>query len=68
LKAAKAMGHGLYGVDLKQLGRRIVVTEVNDNPNIDAGFEDAVLKNELYRRIMQGFLERVERKKLGNGR
>jgi hypothetical protein len=27
--------------------------EVNDNPNIDAGIEDAVLKEELYLRIMR---------------
>jgi len=68
LKAARAMGNGLYGVDLKQLGQRVVVTEVNDNPNIDGGYEDAILGDELYRRIMKGFLERVERKKQGNGR
>ena len=41
----------------------VYVIEVNDNPNIDAGFEDAVLKEELYRRIMAGFLERIERLK-----
>ena len=66
LKAALAMGDGLYGVDLKQLGRRVVVIEVNDNPNIDAGCEDALLKGELYRRIMQGLLERVELRKRRN--
>ena len=26
--------------------------EINDNPNIDAGVEDAVLKDDLYRRLL----------------
>ncbi|QDU68154.1 RimK family protein [Engelhardtia mirabilis] len=67
LRAAVTIGDGLYGVDLKQFGRRVVVIEVNDNPNIDAGCEDALLKQELYRRIMAGMLARVEQKK-GVGR
>ena len=67
VRAAGTIGDGLYGVDLKQVDRRIVVTEVNDNPNIDAGCEDAILKEELYLRIMRGFLARVEERKRGNG-
>lgn len=63
LKAANLIGDGLYGVDLKQVGKRVYVIEINDNPNIDAGVEDAVLKDELYRRIMQGIMRRVERHK-----
>jgi len=63
LRAAATIGDGLYGVDLKQFGKRVVVTEVNDNPNINTGYEDRVLKGELYRRIMAGFLTRVEARK-----
>jgi glutathione synthase/RimK-type ligase-like ATP-grasp enzyme len=63
LRAAGAIGDGLYGVDLKQAGQRVVVVEVNDNPNIDAGFEDAHLKGELYERVMRVFLARVEERK-----
>ena len=37
--------------------------EINDNPNIDAGIEDAVLQEELYLCIMQGLMRRVEKKK-----
>jgi glutathione synthase/RimK-type ligase-like ATP-grasp enzyme len=59
------MGDGLYGVDLKQVGGRVVVTEVNDNPNLDAGCEDALLGDELYRRIIGELLARIERKKQG---
>ncbi|WP_417330845.1 RimK family protein [Halomonas cupida] len=60
LKATRLIGQGLYGVDLKQSGKRVVVIEVNDNPNIDAGIEDAVLGNQLYDRVMQVFLTRME--------
>jgi glutathione synthase/RimK-type ligase-like ATP-grasp enzyme len=59
LRAAGAFGDSLYGVDLKVVDDAIYVTEVNDNPNIDAGCEDAVLGEDLYLRIMQGMLDRV---------
>jgi glutathione synthase/RimK-type ligase-like ATP-grasp enzyme len=65
LKATAPIGDGLYGVDLKQVGNRVVVIEMNDNPSIDAGVEDAYLGEDLYRRIMQEFLRRMERKRLG---
>jgi glutathione synthase/RimK-type ligase-like ATP-grasp enzyme len=68
LKATQAVGDGLYGVDLKQVGSKPVVIEVNDNPSIDAGVEDAYLGADLYRRIMQEFLRRMEHKRLGIGR
>ena len=63
LKAANLIGDGLYGVDVKESGGKFYVIEINDNPNIDSKYEDAVLKDELYRRIMQVFLERIERSK-----
>jgi glutathione synthase/RimK-type ligase-like ATP-grasp enzyme len=40
LAATQVVGHSLYGVDLKQTeDGRVVVIEVNDNPNIDPGGE-----------------------------
>lgn len=66
LKAADAIGDGLYGVDLKQVGDKVYVIEVNDNPNIDAGFEDEVLQDELYLRVVEVFLKRIERRKTGS--
>jgi len=60
LRAANLIGDGLYGVDLKQIGQEILIMEVNDNPNIDAGIEDEVLQEELYFRIMEVFSKRVE--------
>jgi hypothetical protein len=59
---ANLIGDGLYGVDVKQFGDRAVVIEVNDNPSIDEGVEDAYLGEDLYRRIMEEFLRRLERK------
>jgi glutathione synthase/RimK-type ligase-like ATP-grasp enzyme len=65
LRAANLIGDGLYGVDIKQVGSRCVVIEVNDNPNVDAGNEDGVLKEALYREIMGSFVRRIEARKLG---
>jgi glutathione synthase/RimK-type ligase-like ATP-grasp enzyme len=59
LRAANLIGDGLYGVDLKQIGSQCYVMEINDNPNIDAGNEDAVLKDALYREVMGVFLRRI---------
>ena len=59
-KAAKVMGDGLYGVDLKVIGDRVYVIEVNDNPNIDAGIEDAVMGQELYRKVVRSLVTRIE--------
>ena len=66
-RAAELIGDGLYGVDVKQSGDQFTVIEVNDNPNIEAGVEDAILRDELYRRLADVFLRRIERRKLGYG-
>jgi glutathione synthase/RimK-type ligase-like ATP-grasp enzyme len=66
LKAANLIGDGLYGVDIKQVGNRCYVIEVNDNPNVDAGNEDGVLKDALYREIMGSFVRRIEARKRMN--
>lgn len=65
LEAANCIGDGLYGVDIKQSADRCYVIEVNDNPNIDAGNEDGVLKDALYREVMGVFLKRIEARKRG---
>lgn len=61
-RAANLVGAGLYGVDLKQTANGICVIEVNDNPSIDAGVENAVLGEALYDRIMAEFLRRLEQR------
>ena len=60
VKSAGLMGDGLYGVDLKEINGKVFLVEVNDNPNIDAGIEDAVLGEELYLRIMKSMYNRIE--------
>jgi len=63
LKAAKLIGDGLYGVDIKVVGNKPYVVEVNDNPNIDVGVEDEVLKDALYNTIMEEFANRIDKSK-----
>jgi glutathione synthase/RimK-type ligase-like ATP-grasp enzyme len=65
VKTANLIGDGLYGVDIKQSGDDLFVIEINDNPNLDAGVEDAILGADLYERIMNVFLSRVEARKSG---
>ncbi|MFV3017223.1 RimK family alpha-L-glutamate ligase, partial [Pseudomonas sp. KHB2.9] len=59
------IGDGLYGVDLKQSGDKVVVIEVNDNPNLDAGIEDAYLQDDLYGLVLEEFVRRLELKRQG---
>lgn len=59
--ASRLIGDGLYGVDLKEVNGRAVVIEVNDNPSIDSGVEDLLLKDELYREIIRSIVRRVDR-------
>lgn len=66
VRAANLIGDGLYGVDIKQTPRGPKVIEINDNPSIDAGVEDAVLGPRLYDAIMREFLRRLEAR--GGGR
>jgi glutathione synthase/RimK-type ligase-like ATP-grasp enzyme len=62
LRAANLVGDGFYGLDIKQVGKKFYVIEINDNPSIDAGVEDLVLRDELYMRIMRVFLSRLRRR------
>ncbi|MGE5558738.1 MAG: ATP-grasp domain-containing protein [Bacillota bacterium] len=52
LAASDAIGKGLYGVDIKEVDNEYFVIEVNDNPNIDAGFEDLTSPS-IYKWIIQ---------------
>ena len=45
-----------------------VVIEVNDNPSVEAGVEDGILKDELYLKIMRVMYDRVKKKKNGSDR
>jgi glutathione synthase/RimK-type ligase-like ATP-grasp enzyme len=60
VRAARPIGDGFYGVDLKQTDNGIVVMEVNDNPSLEHGIEDAVGKDEIWMRLLRWFVERFE--------
>jgi glutathione synthase/RimK-type ligase-like ATP-grasp enzyme len=60
VRAARPIGDGFYGVDLKQTDHGIVVMEVNDNPNLEHGIEDAVGKDEVWTRLLRWFIDRFE--------
>jgi RimK-like ATP-grasp domain len=59
LKAARAIGQGLYGVDIKESNGSIVVIEINDNPNLEHGVEDQVGKDEVWTRLLNWFIKRI---------
>jgi len=63
LKATTLIGNGLYGVDMKEVEGKFYVIEINDNPNIDAGIEDKILKDKLYEIIMEVFLDKIKAEK-----
>jgi glutathione synthase/RimK-type ligase-like ATP-grasp enzyme len=63
VQAARLIGDGLYGIDIKEADGRFLIIEINDNPSIDAGNEDGILKDELYLTIMRCFRERLERRR-----
>jgi len=58
--AARLIGNGFYGVDVKHSERGTFVIEINDNPSIESGVEDAVLGAELYQLILKEFIRRIE--------
>lgn len=60
LDAARLIGDGLYGVDIKDIDGRAVVIEVNENPNIETDVEDAVLGDRLYEAIINELTRRVD--------
>jgi glutathione synthase/RimK-type ligase-like ATP-grasp enzyme len=59
-RAARRIGDGLYGVDVKPVNGKFLMIEVNDNPNIDSGWEDRAPGEEIYLAIMRHFRERLD--------
>ena len=62
LKSAKLMGKGLYGIDVKEVDGKPLVIEINDNPNIDFGVEDAYYGDKVYNEILLALKSRLEKK------
>jgi glutathione synthase/RimK-type ligase-like ATP-grasp enzyme len=61
VRAAKPIGDGFYGVDLKQTDRGLMVMEVNDNPNLEHGVEDTIGKDEVWIKMLKWFIDRFEK-------
>lgn len=60
VNAARAMGDGLYGVDIKDYHDTAYVIEVNDNPSIDHGYEDGYYKDAIYHTIIKTIVDRIK--------
>lgn len=58
--SARLIGDGFYGVDLKSSPDGVFVIEINDNPNLDVGAEDAVLGDGLYQILIEHFMKQFE--------
>jgi len=59
VKAARLIGRGLYGVDVKQTERGVFVIEVNDNPNLNHDVETKAEGDEVWRRLVDWFVRRL---------
>jgi glutathione synthase/RimK-type ligase-like ATP-grasp enzyme len=60
VRAARPIGEGFYGVDVKETDTGFIVMEVNDNPNLEHGIEDQVGKDEIWTKLLRWFIERFE--------
>ena len=60
VRAARPIGAGFYGVNIKETDHGFIVMEVNDNPNLDHGVEDQIGKDEIWTRVLKWFIERFE--------
>lgn len=60
IKSAKLIGKGLYGIDIKVVNNKPMVIEINDNPNIDFGVEDAYYGDLVYTKILHALKTRLE--------
>ena len=60
LKSTSLIGDGLYGVDIKEKDGKVVVIEINDNPNVDSGVEDREAGSKLYNWIIASLKRRIQ--------
>jgi glutathione synthase/RimK-type ligase-like ATP-grasp enzyme len=60
LRAAQLIGDGLYGVDLKETADGLYVVEINDNPSIEHGTEDAAEKDQVWIELTRWFTDRLD--------
>ncbi len=60
IRAGSLIGNGFYGVDIKEGPSGPLVIEINDNPNLDIGYDDAADGNVIYQDLISYFVRRVE--------
>ena len=60
LRAAQLIGSGLYGVDIKETATGLYLVEINDNPNIEHGVEDASEKDQVWVELTKWFVDRLD--------
>jgi len=65
LKAANAVGTGLYGIDLKENSGKVYVIEVNDNPSLETTEDE--FYPEAYSKIVAYIMD-DSRRKFSNGK
>jgi glutathione synthase/RimK-type ligase-like ATP-grasp enzyme len=63
VRAARLFGDGLFGVDLKVVDGEPLVIEVNDNPNLEAGEEDAVDGPVVYEALARFYRTRLDQRR-----
>ncbi|MBB35653.1 MAG: RimK family alpha-L-glutamate ligase [Hirschia sp.] len=68
VKAARLIGDGLYGVDIKQNDSGVFIIEINDNPNLTNTVEGAVIKDEMWKALIEWYAARLEKRMGGAGR
>ena len=61
VRAARCIGEGLYGLDLKETKDDVFAIEANDNPSLGHDIEDSGEKDEVCIRMTQWFFDRIER-------
>jgi glutathione synthase/RimK-type ligase-like ATP-grasp enzyme len=59
VRAANLIGDGFYGVDIKTGPDGHIVIEINDNPNLDHGVEDEADKAQVWSRLTEWFVKRL---------
>jgi glutathione synthase/RimK-type ligase-like ATP-grasp enzyme/gamma-glutamyl:cysteine ligase YbdK (ATP-grasp superfamily) len=67
-RAARLIGDGLYGVDVKELENGAVVIEVNDNPDVNLDYEDQAEGDRVYEELSAWFLKRIEQDRVPSRR
>lgn len=60
-KAARVLGDGLFGVDLKETRNGPVVLEVNDNPDIYRDGEAGAEGDRVFEALSEWFVDRIDR-------